>query len=346
MTSVPTSSQLTGSSRPKGRGPITSQSQSHYNISFPTQHVRGGHHSFNRVRFDLEHRSSAHTLIAKTKHGDVAQRVPFSLSIPDRRVHSAISTRSQHGMFLVRLNAHDQKAVSRTQVPRVEQPPIGPSDNRQEPASAKLILPLPISSHSRTALDPCLSSSPKIECLISTVSPAGGCEKLLQTIYHSSPILDQSQMMEAVNEYKKDERKAGTLSPSWCSPNIFSAADIGPSCHTGHNHILSLFLKNNGRYLDDSDDDEQEEEEEEGGHLVAISNDAFHSVRATDAFLKRIYYPTFELRPPLPSAQTHRSQPLHPNQSGLLRQLFISPMLLEACPPCRTSFYYFKILVS
>jgi len=313
MTSVPTSSQLTGSSRPEGRGPITSQSQSqsHYNISFPTQHVRGGHHSFNRVRLnDLEHRSSAHTPSAKTKHGDAAQRVPLSLRIPDRRVQSEyISSRRQHGTSLVRLNAHDQKAASRTQIPRVEQSRIygSPSDSRQQPASAKLILSLPISSHSRTALDPCLSSSTKIEGLSSTVNPAGGCEKLLQTIYHSSPILDQNQMMDAVNDYKKDERKAGTSSPSRCSPNILSAADTGPSRPTGHNHILSLFLKNNGGYLDDSDD----EEEEEGGRRVATSNDAFHSVRATVAFLKRIPYLTFELRPPLPPAQNHLPAPNH-----------------------------------
>jgi hypothetical protein len=98
----------------------------------------------------------------------------------------------------------------------------------------------------------------------------------------------------------KAERKAYTLSPSWCSPNIHSAAhkyNVSRNKTQGtDNEILSIFLKNNGGYLDDSDDEDEDVDEDEEDSAEA--EESFTSVRATVAFLKRIPMYPFEFRKP------------------------------------------------
>ncbi|KAA1072529.1 hypothetical protein PGTUg99_012488 [Puccinia graminis f. sp. tritici] len=167
-------------------------------------------------------------------------------------------------------------------------------------------LPLYIPSHSRAALSPCLSSPSKINCSISSSNP-GGCEKLLQKIHRPVPAsIDQNHQPASPDSVmdlglKAQSIKAYTLSPSWCSPNIHSAVhkyNVSRSkTQTTDNEILSIFLKNNGGYLDDSDDEDDEEEEEEEEDSEE-AEESFTSVRATVAFLKRIPLYPFEFRKP------------------------------------------------
>jgi hypothetical protein len=118
-------------------------------------------------------------------------------------------------------------------------------------------------SYSRAALSPFLSSPSKIDCLMSTSNP-GGCEQLLQKLSRSVAIKNQRQINDRI---LKRDKKTYSLSPSWCSPKIQTAAykhNLSRSnTQRAHNDILSVFLKNNGGYLDDSDDEDDEEEEEE-----------------------------------------------------------------------------------
>jgi hypothetical protein len=90
--------------------------------------------------------------------------------------------------------------------------------------------------------------------------------------------------------------------PLLVSPNIHSAAhkyNVSRNKTQGtNNEVLSIFLKNNGGYLDDSDDEHEGKDEDEDKEDSAQAEESFTSVRATVAFLKRIPMYPFEFCKP------------------------------------------------
>ncbi|PLW51974.1 hypothetical protein PCANC_08429 [Puccinia coronata f. sp. avenae] len=295
--------------------PATSSSQSRSSLKYPAlshQSTRNlplpGQHkppqSFHRVQFE-DYRSSPQFAGVQNWRLNVVQTGPSRIPCRVQSVGSqhGITSRVRKGQGELSSLAHqvwrnrkcklaEAQGIER---PRISSsPPTQPANRRQQnPKIYELI-----STHSRTPLSPCLSSPSKIHCLISTLNP-GGCEKLLQTIHR--PVATKNETHVNGNSLKI-KKKAYTLSPSWCSPNIHTTAykHIIPRGQTQrvNNEILSVFLKNNGGYLDDSDDEDEEEGEDDG------ADGAFNSLRFTVALLKRIPHP-FESRTPslIPSFQ-------------------------------------------
>ncbi|KAA1083532.1 hypothetical protein PGT21_005425 [Puccinia graminis f. sp. tritici] len=157
------------------------------------------------------------------------------------------------------------------------------SSEQQRPNRTLLIR----ATHSRVALSPCLSTPSKINSSISNSTALGGSEKVLKML-HCRPILvieTQSNQVKEIGS-PKPEKKSYSLSPSWCSPNIHSAAhkyNVSRSQNQQpNNDVLSVFLNNNGGYLDDSDDEDEDEEDNDDEEL------RFNSIRATVGFLRRI----------------------------------------------------------
>ncbi|KAI7958506.1 hypothetical protein MJO29_006723, partial [Puccinia striiformis f. sp. tritici] len=306
------------------------------NVSLPIHPER--HQRGHRVRFE-GHRSGSDSNI--TNHIRSSPHSPgsrYRITRPrPSRIPCLVYSASLYGVaYRVRKDRSTTSEVCRPveqhQTPircrpqLVERPQISASplesarpSNRQKPSqkipsdqqrliSAKLSPFIP--SHSRAALSPCLSSPSKIDCSISSIS-LGGCEKLLHKIHRPVPIENQMQMKE--NMSPKVSRKEYHLSPSWCSPNIQHAAYKYKLPRSQNqrtdNEILSVFLKNNGGYLDDSDDEDEDEEELEGGG----EEEPLDTVRATVAFLKKIPYP-FEFRNP--SRNTISSPQFNPDVSS------------------------------
>ncbi|KAH9456674.1 hypothetical protein Pst134EB_012879 [Puccinia striiformis f. sp. tritici] len=260
------------------------------NVSLPIHPER--HQRGHRVRFE-GHRSGSDNNITNHIHSSPhspGSRYRITRPRPSR-IPCLVYSASLYGVaYRVRKDRSTTSEVCRpveqhqTPIRRpqlVERPQISASplesarpSNRQKPSqkipsdqqrliSAKLSPFIP--SHSRAALSPCLSSPSKIDCSISSIS-LGGCEKLLHKIHRPVPIENQMQMKE--NMSPKVSRKEYHLSPSWCSPNIQHAAYKYKLPRSQNqrtdNEILSVFLKNNGGYLDDSDDEDEDEEELEG----------------------------------------------------------------------------------
>ncbi|KAI9631167.1 hypothetical protein KEM48_013229 [Puccinia striiformis f. sp. tritici PST-130] len=306
------------------------------NVSLPIHPER--HQRGHRVRFE-GHRSGSDNNITNHIHSSPhspGSRYRITRPRPSR-IPCLVYSASLYGVaYRVRKDRSTTSEVCRPveqhQTPircrpqLVERPQISASplesarpSNRQKPSqkipsdqqrliSAKLSPFIP--SHSRAALSPCLSSPSKIDCSISSIS-LGGCEKLLHKIHRPVPIENQMQMKE--NMSPKVSRKEYHLSPSWCSPNIQHAAYKYKLPRSQNqrtdNEILSVFLKNNGGYLDDSDDEDEDEEELEGGG----EEEPLDTVRATVAFLKKIPYP-FEFRNP--SRNTISSPQFNPDVSS------------------------------
>ncbi|PLW42189.1 hypothetical protein PCASD_05615 [Puccinia coronata f. sp. avenae] len=122
-------------------------------------------------------------------------------------------------------------------------------------------------SYTRAALSPFLSLPSKIDCEMSTSNP-GDCEKLLQKLSRPVAIKNHWQIND---ESLQREKKIYSLSPSWCSPNIHTAAykhKLRKSNNQRANiNILSVFLKINGGYLDDSDKEDDDDEEEDDDEI-------------------------------------------------------------------------------
>ncbi|PLW10037.1 hypothetical protein PCANC_08595 [Puccinia coronata f. sp. avenae] len=99
-------------------------------------------------------------------------------------------------------------------------------------------------SYTRAALSPFLSLPSKIDCEMSTSNP-GDCEKLLQKL--SRPVAIKNHWQINDETYKHKLRKSNN-----------QRANI---------NILSVFLKINGGYLDDSDKEDDDDEEEDDDEI-------------------------------------------------------------------------------
>ncbi|KAA1127874.1 hypothetical protein PGTUg99_011291 [Puccinia graminis f. sp. tritici] len=299
MSSTQPSSQL----RSALKCPIPSR-HSIRNVSVPSHYKR--RQSSNRVRFEGHSSSNGsqneslrnhpHASSSRDQRPNLAQ--PGPSRIPCRVQSGSLSSRrtersqtSERGRQIQQNNTynHVQAQRPRISISPVERTRISP--RRHQTAKISLFIP----SHSRAALSPCLSLPSKINSSISTLK-SGGCEILLQKLHRPVALGSQTEVQDLSLKIGK---KAYTLSPSWCSPNIQNVAyKYNVSCsknQEANNQILSAFLKNNGGYLDDSDDEEEEEHDDD---------EPVNSLRSTVAFLKRIPYPFESRNPtPMPSAQ-------------------------------------------